>query len=125
MVETGNRTIILAVGLVIFAMFLGVVLFQITSGYQIIDIFNTKVSDTSSRAGSDPIQKSHVMDGAQLYKVLDSNRNNIASFNITMKNGGYVRYVNRLLEIPSTKFYVKRVDTKPNEGIKLDIKEID
>ena len=42
-----------------------------------------------------------------------------------MKNGGYVRYVNRLLEIPSTKFYVKRVDTKPNEGIKLDIKEID
>ena len=124
MVETGNRTIVLALGLVIFAMFLGVILFQINSGYQIMDMFNTRVADTSSRAGSDPIQKSQVMDGVQLYKVLDSNRANIASFNITMKNGGYVRYINRLLSIPSTKFYVKRIDTKPNEGIKLDIKEI-
>ena len=124
MVETGNRMIVLALGLVIFAMFLGVILFQINSGYQIMDMFNTRVSDTSSRAGSDPIQKSQVMDGVQLYKVLDSNRANIASFNITMKNGGYVRYINRLLSIPSTKFYVKRIDTKPNEGIKLDIKEI-
>ena len=124
MVETGNRMIVLALGLVIFAMFLGVIFFQINSGYQIMDMFNTRVADTSSRAGSDPIQKSQVMDGVQLYKVLDSNRANIASFNITMKNGGYVRYINRLLSIPSTKFYVKRIDTKPNEGIKLDIKEI-
>lgn len=102
-----SKWIFISIAVIIFATLVSLILWTVVLGYDIYADLQGEVIGYYSEAGlSMMIDANNVdsIDSANLYKVLESNRNVIIDYSITNLDGTYVQDTRDLLNRPTDRF---------------------
>lgn len=124
MTDLSMRLVTLGIGVIALASFLVAVLFSMVNGTNILHGFLSYTAEYRAVAGTDALIGDKEIDSATLYKLLDTNRNSIADFNIIKKDGTYIRDIRALLDTPSVYYSIKNLEGETNDGLTLEMREI-
>lgn len=126
MEDTVAKSFMISISIVLMGMLSFVIWFTVIMGYNIAADFQSSSIEQYSQAGLSMIinaQNCEDVDAANLYKIMDANRNIIKEYRIVLKNGDIITDIRDLLDHPIYRYKIN-ITGDSAIGFLVDVEQI-